>query len=95
MTLQQPSSANLSASGQAVAAARILIVEDDPDIAQFEQVVLTRAGYHVRHVSTGAAGLSLLDEYHPEVVLLDIGLPDMSGLDVCTAIAESAARAPA
>jgi DNA-binding response OmpR family regulator len=92
MLQQHPSNGNQPAGRQAVVGqvARILIIEDDPDIAQFEQVVLTRAGYHVRHVSTGAAGLALLDEYHPEVVLLDIGLPDMSGLDVCTAIAESA-----
>jgi DNA-binding response OmpR family regulator len=92
MLQQHPSNGNQPTGRQAVAGqvARILIIEDDPDIAQFEQVVLTRAGYHVRHVSTGAAGLALLDEYHPEVVLLDIGLPDMSGLDVCTAIAESA-----
>jgi len=70
--------------------ARILIIEDDPDIALFEQTMLKRAGYETRVASTGKIGLSILGDYRPEVVLLDIGLPDMSGFDVCTAIAESA-----
>lgn len=70
--------------------ARILIVEDDPDIASFEQTMLSRAGYETRVAGTGGEGLALVADYRPEVVLLDIGLPDMSGLDVCTSIAETA-----
>jgi DNA-binding response OmpR family regulator len=71
-------------------AARILIVEDDADTARFEQLVLAKAGYDARIAPNGSTGLQLMTKYHPDVVLLDIGLPDMSGLDVCTAIAESA-----
>ena len=70
--------------------ARVLIIEDDPDIAEFENAMLTRAGYEARIAGTGADGLQQLREFKPEVVLLDIGLPDMSGLDLCTKIAESA-----
>jgi DNA-binding response OmpR family regulator len=70
--------------------ARVLIIEDDADIASFEHTMLERAGYEARVASTGAAGLEQLREFKPEVVLLDIGLPDMSGLDLCTKIAESA-----
>jgi DNA-binding response OmpR family regulator len=69
---------------------RILIIEDDPDIASFENTMLERAGYEARVAATGADGLEQLREFKPEVVLLDIGLPDMSGLDLCTQIAESA-----
>jgi DNA-binding response OmpR family regulator len=69
--------------------ARVLIVEDDPDIASFEQIMLSRAGYETRVAGTGSEGLQLVADYQPEVVLLDIGLPDMSGLDVCNAIAET------
>ena len=69
---------------------RILIIEDDPDIAQFETAMLTRAGYQTRLAPTGREGLTLVGSFKPDVVLLDIGLPDMSGLDVCTTIAESA-----
>ena len=70
--------------------ARVLIIEDDPDIASFEETMLGRAGYQTKVAGTGAAGLASLAEYKPDVVLLDIGLPDMSGLDVCTQIAETA-----
>src|ERR1700694_1291436 len=70
--------------------ARVLIIEDDPDLASFENTMLTRAGYESRIAGTGGDGLLQLREYKPEVVLLDIGLPDMSGLDLCTKIAETA-----
>ena len=71
------------------ARARVLIIEDDADIAFFEQTMLMRAGYSTKIANTGSDGLAHLDTYKPDVVLLDIGLPDMSGLDVCTSIAES------
>ena len=70
--------------------ARVLIIEDDPDIASFEETMLTRAGYQTKIANTGADGLASVGSYRPDVVLLDIGLPDMSGLDVCTTIAETA-----
>jgi len=70
--------------------ARILIIEDDPDIAGFEETMLTRAGYSTKIAITGKDGLAQVVAYRPDVVLLDIGLPDMSGLDVCTSIAETA-----
>jgi len=61
-----------------------------PDVASFERIMLSRAGYDTRIAATGREGLELVREYKPEVVLLDIGLPDMSGLDLCTKIAETA-----
>ncbi len=70
--------------------ARILIVEDDPDIAAFEETMLTRAGYTAKIAVNGKDGLAQVVAFRPDVVLLDIGLPDMSGLDVCTTIAETA-----
>jgi DNA-binding response OmpR family regulator len=70
--------------------ARILIIEDDPDIASFEETMLNRAGYETKIANSGRDGLALIADYKPDVVLLDIGLPDMSGLDVCTSIAETA-----
>jgi len=70
--------------------ARVLIIEDDPEVAAFQRLLLSKAGYDVRVAGTGAGGLHLVKEFKPEVVLLDIGLPDVSGLDVCTQIAETA-----
>ncbi|HMD02531.1 MAG TPA: response regulator transcription factor [Candidatus Baltobacteraceae bacterium] len=69
---------------------KIVVIEDDPDVSSFEQAVLRRAGYDVRAAANGGEGLTLVDEYRPDVVLLDIGLPDMSGLDVCATIAQRA-----
>jgi len=70
--------------------ARILIIEDDVDIASFEQTMLERAGYDTKRAHTGKDGLAQVATFKPDVVLLDIGLPDISGLDVCTSIAETA-----
>ncbi len=68
---------------------RILIVEDDADVAQFERVILEKAGYEVRLAATGSAGLEAEPLFKPAVVLLDVELPDISGLDVCTSLANS------
>ena len=72
-----------------MALARILVVEDDEDVARLEQTVLERAGYEIRVTGSGAEGLELADTYKPDVVILDVGLPDISGLDVCTSLSNS------
>jgi DNA-binding response OmpR family regulator len=68
---------------------RVLIVEDDPEIAFFERTILERAGYEVKVATTGAAGLEAEPAFKPAVILLDVELPDISGLDVCTSLANS------
>jgi two-component system, OmpR family, response regulator RegX3 len=72
-----------------MALARILIIEDDEDVARLEQTVLERAGYELRVTGSGAEGLELAESYKPDVVVLDVGLPDISGLDVCTSLSNS------
>lgn len=72
-----------------MALARILVVEDDEDVARLERTVLERAGYDVNLTGSGVEALELADTYKPDVVLLDVGLPDISGLDVCTSISNS------
>jgi DNA-binding response OmpR family regulator len=69
--------------------ARILVIEDDEDIAVLEKTVLERAGYEVKIAGTGAEGLEAAEAYKPDIVILDIGLPDISGLDVCTSLSNS------
>jgi DNA-binding response OmpR family regulator len=69
--------------------ARILVIEDDDDVARLEQLVLERAGYEVRRTATGAEGLEQADAFRPDIVILDVGLPDISGLDVCTTLSNS------
>src|SRR5208283_5678344 len=72
-----------------MALARILVIEDDEDVARLEQTVLERAGYDVRVTGSGAEGLELADTVKPDVIILDVGLPDISGLDVCTSLSNS------
>ncbi len=62
---------------------RILIVEDDPSVADGILDGLGTANFVTKHVSTGAAALEALSVFEPDLVLLDLGLPDMDGTDVC------------
>ncbi len=69
--------------------ARILVVEDEGDLRQVIEFNLSAAGHEVLTAATGADGLRLARERRPEVVLLDIMLPDTSGLEVCRQIKAS------
>lgn len=64
-------------------AASLLIVEDDDGIAAPLQRALTREGYEVERVATGADALAHIDGTRPDLTILDLGLPDMDGLEVC------------
>ena len=66
--------------------ARILVIEDETDIRQVLEYNLRQAGHEVTGVERGSAGLALARERPPELVMLDLMLPDMSGLDVCRAM---------
>ncbi|HET9764103.1 MAG TPA: response regulator, partial [Casimicrobiaceae bacterium] len=65
---------------------RILIVEDDADAAESLRLLLSMTGADVRTARGGAAGLELLDAYRPAVVILDIGMPGMDGLELARRI---------
>ena len=60
----------------------ILIVDDDPDIAFTLQELLEHDGYNVDFVGTGTGALSKTKDRHYNAVILDLGLPDMDGMDV-------------
>jgi DNA-binding response OmpR family regulator len=62
---------------------RILIVEDDERIGSTLLRALEGNGYSARHEPTGRSGLAAVAEQRPDLVLLDLGLPDLDGLDVC------------
>jgi two-component system, OmpR family, response regulator MprA len=62
--------------------ARVLIVEDDDDIAQVLQRSLRLEGYETRIAGDGEAALGVAAEFIPDLVLLDLGLPKLDGMDV-------------
>jgi len=62
---------------------RILIIEDDPAILKLLQRGLIYEGYTVDIATEGRNGLNLAREHHPDLVVLDIMLPGMDGLEVC------------
>jgi len=72
------------------AARRILIVEDDPECRLLMSGLLASSGFRVDAVGDGHMALSLLEATPPDLVLLDIHLPDANGYDVCRAIKSSA-----
>lgn len=61
--------------------ARILIVEDDKVLNQAYQLILEREGHNVRTAFNGAEALALTEEEDPEIILLDLLMPVMGGLD--------------
>ncbi len=63
--------------------ASILIVEDDAELSAVVEHRLAESGYHVRCVTSGPEALRQVDGQVPDVVLLDIMLPEMDGLEVC------------
>jgi DNA-binding response OmpR family regulator len=61
---------------------RILLIEDDRDISVGVRIVLTRSQFEVAHASDGKHGLRSFHSFHPDLVILDIGLPDIDGWTV-------------
>jgi two-component system, OmpR family, KDP operon response regulator KdpE len=66
----------------------ILLVEDEPQMRRFLRVALEGSGYRYLQAATGQEGLSLAAQHRPEAILLDLGLPDMDGLDLVTRLRE-------
>ena len=61
----------------------ILVVDDEPNIAELIELYLSREGYQVVKAGAGEAAVRAAAEHRPRLVVLDIGLPDIDGLEVC------------
>jgi DNA-binding response OmpR family regulator len=70
---------------------RLIIVEDDPDLARTLTLALERDGFQVDAFHTGRAGLEGILSSPPDLVLLDLNLPDLDGLSVCRELRETPA----
>ncbi|WMM23394.1 response regulator transcription factor [Tissierella sp. MB52-C2] len=67
---------------------KILIIEDEIPIADLLAYGLKKAGFDCRTSNNGAEGLKLVEEFNPDLLLLDWMLPDVSGIDICKLITE-------
>lgn len=65
---------------------KILIVEDEESLLKLESILLTSKGYEVCGVANGRAALEAVVEEKPDLVLLDIMLPEIDGFEVCQQI---------
>jgi two-component system KDP operon response regulator KdpE len=72
-------------------AARILIVDDEPSILATMAPLLRGRGYEVSTATTGHAALEAVDRQPPQLVILDLGLPDLDGIEVCRRLREGRA----
>ena len=74
--------------------ARVLLIEDDDDNRELMGEVLQDAGYEVMLAASGAAGLRTLAEHSIDVLVTDVGMPGMGGLEVARAAKEIAPSVP-
>lgn len=64
----------------------ILIVEDEPDIAQLIQLYLEKEGFFCRVCRDGVTALQVFQEFQPDLIILDLMIPELDGLEVCARI---------
>src|SRR5688572_26620086 len=62
---------------------RILVVDDDRDVAQLVSTVLGEAGHEVRTVTDARQAIDAFNEFHPELVTLDVLMPSVDGISLC------------
>src|ERR1700693_955733 len=73
---------------------RLLVVDDDRGLREVLRRALTLAGYEVRLTESGAGALSEVSSAVPDAVVLDVGLPDIDGLEVCRLLRREGNRVP-
>jgi CheY-like chemotaxis protein len=78
-----------------VSPSTVLLVDDDSDTRVIYGRILTRAGYRVVEAATGRDAIATAGLMQPEIVVLDLGLPDMDGLDVARALRASSTTSAA
>lgn len=82
-SMTPPSPVLASASQRTSGEARVLLIDDEPEIQRAVRKRLAGEGFAVEGALTGADGMDLVVRWHPDVVLLDLSLPDIDGIEVC------------
>jgi two-component system response regulator MprA len=73
---------------------RVLVVEDDPAVSQAVRRALLLGGYEVRQAASGQDGLLYAETQSPDAIVLDLGLPDIDGVEVCRRLRDVGNRTP-
>ena len=73
---------------------QLLVVDDEPGITEMLATTLGLAGYQVRTAATGREALRLVTAEPPDLVILDVMLPDIDGFEVCRRVSEQPAAPP-
>ena len=75
---------------------RVLVVDDDPDIVRLVTYNLTQSGFEAVAASTGRAALEIIQKRPPDLIILDLMLPDVDGMEVCRSLRahEASTRIP-
>src|SRR5438045_7946143 len=68
---------------------RVLVVEDDVEIADVLRRTLRQEGHEVRSAGDGVAALEVAEDFVPDLVILDLGLPKLDGVEVCRRLRDS------
>ncbi len=71
-----------------MAATHVLVIDDEPQILRALRTILTEKGFKVSTASRGEEGLTLAAAGEPDLIILDLGLPDMDGIEVCSRLRE-------
>ena len=75
-------------------ATRVLVVDDEPSIRELVQTVLKYEGFEVSTAADGRSALSELERFRPDLVVLDVMLPDLDGFEVCRRLRTQGSRVP-
>jgi two-component system KDP operon response regulator KdpE len=68
--------------------ARIMIIDDEPQMRRLLHVALTAHGYEIREAETGREGIDQTSVFHPDLIILDLSLPDLDGIEVIKQLRE-------
>src|SRR5262245_44761657 len=80
---ERPPSPGTASPAHNPGGARVLVIDDEPEIWRAVRTGLAVAAFVLEWAPTAAQGLEMVARWHPDVVILDLFLPDMDGLEVC------------